>query len=1038
MSDVFSSSDQALPERPRELLTRQFYDWELRGRGWQVWPYPVDLEPPFRPFLGHYTSSLAAVDDGQRPSLLGSLSDEIKKLLVRTSRPIAATLSIAESEWEEPLPKLFSEIDPIIELRILLPPGFVVRREAMEQFLLSLKFCRFPLCFELIGLPSSIFSQIAVRQSDLSHVVQQFRAYFPDVAVETTENSLVDLWDEDDSGQRQVVDFGLSNEFMLPVRTFPGFEFDPFVGVVGALTDIRDEELGLLQVVFQPAREPWAESMLRAVTDSQGKPFFADAPQMVPYTKQKVSRPLFSVVIRAAARGSSRERSLEVVRAIGSALVQFTEPGSNGLIPLENTDYPVDSHLKDIANRQSRRSGMILNSAELLGFVHLPSASVRAEKLKREVKRSKAAPILAAGHDLILGENVHIGKKMQVSLAPEHRLSHTYVIGASGTGKSTLLLNLIKQDIERGEGVGVLDPHGDLIDRVIEFIPRERFEDVVLFDPADEEYPIGFNILSAHSELEKNLLSSDLVAGFRRLSTSWGDQMTSVLGNAVLAFLESEKGGSLAELRRFLVEEGFRREFLDSVKDPEVVYYWQSEFPLLSGKPQAPLLTRLDTFLRPKLIRYMISQKENRLDFRKIMDEKKIFLARLAQGVIGEENSHLLGTLIVSKIHQMVMGRQEVSEAERRNFFLYIDEFHNFVTASMASILSGARKYHLGLILAHQELRQLWNKDTDVASSVISNPYTRVCFRLGDFDAQKLKDGFSFFEAKDLQNLGTGEAIARIERAEYDFNLRTFPLPRLDDEVAKERRDRLIAISREKYARKREEVEADLEQTRSSLQAQVRVPVEKKAKRSRKTVEEPVEPVTEQVVAEPVTRQRRKSISTPHSLPGRGGQHHKYMQQLVKKLAEAKGYKAVIEKKILDGAGSVDVSLERENTKLACEISVTTSAEQELGNVQKCLAAGYDQVILLSPEKKTLNKLQKLVSSQLEAENLKKVLFLQTEEVVAFLEELEAEGASKVQTVRGYKVKTRYKPIGEKEKETRRQAVWEVLKNSVRGIKRNK
>src|SRR5262249_6373010 len=215
-----------------------------------------------------------------------------------------------------------------------------------------------------------------------------------------------------------------------------------------------------------------------------------------------------------------------------------------------------------------------------------------------------------------------------------------------------------------------------------------------------------------HSELERTLLASDLVSVFRRLSTSWGDQMTSVLGNAVLAFLESDRGGTLADLRRFLIEPDFRREFLTTVRDREIVYYWQKEFSFLAGRPQAPLLTRLDTFLRPKTIRYIVAQKDSRLDLRRAMDEGGVVLARLSQGAIGEENAYLLGTLLVSKLQQLAMSRQEQRESERRNFYLYIDEFQNFITPSMASILSGARKYRLGLILAHQDLRQLSSEDT--------------------------------------------------------------------------------------------------------------------------------------------------------------------------------------------------------------------------------------------------------------------------------------------------------------------------------------
>ena len=300
---------------------------------------------------------------------------------------------------------------------------------------------------------------------------------------------------------------------------------------------------------------------------------------------------------------------------------------------------------------------------------------------------------------------------------------------------------------------------------------------MVLFNPADSEYPVGFNILSANSELEKTILSSDLGGVFKRFATSWGDQMTSLLGNAILAFLESPQGGTLLDLRRFLIEPDFRAGVLASITDPQIRYRWLREFPLLKGTPQASILTRLDTFLRPKLIRNIVAQHENRLRFDDILNTGKILLIRLAQGLIGEENSHLLGAFLVSKLHQVVMARQEVAAAARRDFFLYIDEFQNFITPSLAAILSGGRKYRLGLNLAHQDLRQLWGRDPDVASAVIANPSVRVCFRLGDFDAQRLKESFASFEPRDLQTLGVGEAVARIDRSDWDFNLKTLPVP---------------------------------------------------------------------------------------------------------------------------------------------------------------------------------------------------------------------------------------------------------------------
>jgi len=690
-------------------------------------------------------------------------------------------------------------------------------------------------------------------------------------------------------------------------------------------------------------------------------------------------------VVRVAAQSPRGKRAWRIAQGIGKSLRQFADAASNELMPLANDDYDDEQHARDVVARQSCRSGMLVNCDELLSIAHLPSASARSPKLKREERRTKAAPVLALGHALLLGENHHAGKTVPVTLSPNERVRHMHLIGASGSGKSTLLLNMIVQDIRSGEGLAVLDPHGDLIDQILNYVPEERIADVVLLDPSDEAYPIGFNILSAHSELERNLLASDLVSVFRRLSTSFGDQMNTVLANAIMAFLESDEGGTLSDLRRFLVEREFRDRFLQTVRDPEIIYYWQKEFPLLTGKPQGPILTRLDTFLRPKVIRHMVSQKENRIDLAAIMNGRKILLAKLAQGLIGEENSYLLGTLIVSKLNQMAMSRQNMAASERKHFYLYVDEFHNFVTPSMAAILAGARKYNLGLILAHQELHQLSNRDSDVASAVISNPYTRVCFRLGDYDAKKLEEGFSFFRAKDLQNLSVGEAICRIERAEYDFNLKTTPLPAIEPEIAAQRRDKIVAASRERYSSSREDVEV-LQRANRPLANDAMVPETRKPSKIRISV-----PLS---AGKPASESIQETIPAVVT-PGRGGEHHKYLQQLIKRWAEARGYAVTIEKPILDGLGWVDVALEKGSRSIACEVSVTTNPEHEIGNVQKCLAAGFEAVILVSSEKKTLTAARHALVSVLSSAQYRQVKFLTPEEVFSYIEGLEAKVGNK-------------------------------------------
>ncbi len=1015
---------------PTEQLTTNFYNWERLGRGWQVCEHHVELEPPYEPFF-HYLplqTTTPVIDDGRKQTFLSSLVDSFRKKPSQTYEDSIHTLP-----YTDLVPHIFTNDSDIKETRILLSSKEKINFENVEQFLLNLSCCSLPISFEIIGSGESTSVQISCREPDLLQVRQQLQAYFPDVALNEESGFLESLWNV--QKETIIVDFGLSHEFMRPLRTLKNFEIDILTGIIGSLENLDKDEVGILQVLFQAVYHPWSESIIRSVTDWDGNSFFTDSPEMVHLAKEKVRKPLFGVVIRVIGQSHSSQRAWDIAKSLGSGLKQLDNPQSNELIPLTNDCYNDLSHQKDVLLRQTHRSGMLLNSEELVSLVHLPSISVKAKKLIREIKKTKPAPDIAIGHQLRLGENIHQGEKSVVSLSLEQRLRHMYVVGATGTGKSTLLLNMLIQDINNGLGVAVLDPHGDLIDNVLGYIPEERFNDVVLLDPSDADYPVGLNILSAYSELEKNVLSSDLVAVFRRLSTSWGDQMTSILGNAILAFLESEKGGTLIDMKRFLIEPSFRKSFIETVTDQEVVYYWQKEFKLLSGKPLGPVLTRLNTFLRPKSIRYMVAQEKG-LNFQDILDNKKIFLVKLSQGLIGEENAYLLGALLVSKLHQTTMARQAMKQTEREDFYLYLDEFQNFITPSMSSILSGARKYHLGLILAHQELRQLWNQDSEVANSAISNPGTRICFRLGDFDAKKLEDGFSYFNAQDLQNLGVGEAICKVERTEYDFNLETPTLPEIDYELVKERQEKITELSRKKYSLPREEVEAKLAEGKKlefvppepTLPEEVEVPVKEEKEKVRK--------VEELVKKEPYVsvKNEKPKVKIP-VLQGRGGAQHKYIQNLIKRMAEEKGYRATIEHQTPDGKGMVDVGLERDGKRIACEVSLTTTDEQELGNIEKCLRAGYDKVILCSPEKRTLEKVKTLVLKKVKKSDQEKILFLQPEELFFYFEQEAADGAGKEERIKGYKVRVNYQPVTEEEKKIKREALAKVV---LKGIRRQK
>lgn len=1018
---------------PVELLTEQFYSWERRGRGWRVWDHAVGVEPTFVPFRFHWVPrERPELDDGRKSTFLSRWTDRILGTVVEENDG-AEDLPILDLDHAEP--ESDENLEGIAELRLSLPIERDVSPEEVEQFLLALPRLSRPISFEVIGTGEAIVVQLACAPSDRPILAQQLKAYFPDAVVSAADGHLDGTWRQGD-GRSVVVEFGLSEEFMLPLRVLRRFNVDPLTGVGAALSDLEPGETGALQVLLQPVRHPWAESIMRAVLDEQGSPFFLDAPEVTALAREKVSRPLFACVIRVAGRSPSPQRAMLIARSIGWALNALANPPANRLVPLDNEDYPEDVHELDLLTRATHRSGMILSSSELVSLVHPPSSSVRIEKLVRESGKTRLAPALATGHEYVLGANTHGGRVTDVSLSEDQRSRHMYVVGASGTGKSTMLLDLVLQGLGRGEGMAVLDPHGDLVDEIMRRMPPERLDDVVLLDPADGDFPIGFNILSAHTELERTLLASDLVSVFRRLSTSWGDQMTSVLGNAILAFLESDPGGTLVDLRRFLVEADFRREFLKSVKDPEVVYYWQKEFPLLSGKPQAPLLTRLDIFLRPKPIRYMVAQKESRLDLRRLMDEGKILLARLSQGAIGEENAYLLGTLLVSKLHQLAMSRQDVAAGERRPFYLYIDEFHNFVTPSMESILSGARKYRLALVLAHQELRQIQSRSPEVLGAVFAHPYARVCFRVGDQDARTLGDGFTHFDARDLQSLSTGQAIMRVERAEYDFNLATKMLPPVDEEAGRRSRDEIVARTRARYGRPRLEVEELLRRPGEDFVVDSRN-VEKPTPPSapRRPEAEIFPPTTP---APPAGPSPTVEMPTATTSPGRGGKQHKYLQELIRRWADANEWRASLEEEVLGGLGRIDVALRKGERSVACEIGVTTSPEHEVGNIRKCLAAGFERVLHVSPEKKSFNQMKSLVASSLDKEQGHKVGVCTPEELFDLLDAIQADSMAGEKTVRGYKVKVRFKPAKAEEKEARRGAVSAVIAKAMKRMRRKK
>jgi hypothetical protein len=957
--------------------------------------FPSDDRPERHPQVddGRVDNAVSRIFGGGRSAPIEVPRNEIVPERMLSSRPAA--------QLKEPC---FFRIDLPTELKV--NPAQI--EQLLDSLINSLTFGS----FEIIADETSICFQFAAPEQESDVLARQLRAHLPELYIRPSQDALGGIAAV--GGHSIVVPFGLADHWFLPIPNGRELAADPLTPLTGAFEGLGRGEIACIQVMFGRTRYPWQQTAGARLFDAQGKPVYSNLSDQTKLVRQKLSDPLAAVRIRVLVNGADRGASTRLTRQIMPYFKQFGSRTSNALVPLRPADPAANDTLANILARTSHQSGILLTIPELSSLVRFPTDAVRSPKLKRHAKREKRAPGMTAQGSIVLGRNSYQNEDHEVRLTPEQRTRHMHVIGASGSGKTTLLLSLIRSDLENGDGVCVVDPHGDLIDAVMENVPHSRINDVVLFDPSDAEFPIGFNILQANSPIEKTILSSDLVATFRRMATSWGDLMDSVLAESVLAFVESTRGGTLFDLRRFLVEREFREDFLQTVTDEAVRYFWEHEFQLIAGKPQASILIRLDTFLRQSLIRNVVCQKENKLDFRRLMDEKKIILIKLSQGLIGEENAYLLGTMILSRIYQAALSRQD--SQERPYCWLSVDEFHHLVTPSLESVLSGARKYNLGLTLGHQQFKQIQTRSQDVASSVLSNCYTRVCFRLGDADAEKFAGGFSSFDAKALQNLGIGEAIARVERADNDFNLRVETVPLVNPDVAKRRMESIREFSRKTYGRPRSEVEEELRVTRTSARAAQTRAVTNLKPKAKSTGQPDGEPA-----ADPDTSAKAvKETSTEHA----------YLQEVVKRIGEKCGYRSVTELPVMKGVGKIDVALENDTCRIAVEIARTNTVDYELSNIQKCLAAGFDHVVILSKDPGHLRRIRLVAEEALDARSAIRLHFLDPEQLGVLLGSLPAATPAlgpKDRMIKGYRVTTAINETSPSEARAKRELILGVL-----------
>jgi len=390
----------------------------------------------------------------------------------------------------------------------------------------------------------------------------------------------------------------------------------------------------------------------------------------------------------------------------------------------------------------------------------------------------------------------------------DDRRRHMYVIGKTGMGKTTMMENMVLHDIYAGHGVGVVDPHGDFAEKIINYIPANRINDVIYFNPADTNYPIGFNILEVQFEEQKHLVAAGLMAAFKKIWPDvWSPRMEYILNNTILALLE-HPGSTLLGINRMLSDKKYRARVVKSVKDPVIKSFWEQEFASYSEKyateAVAAVQNKIGQFLSASVIRNMVAQVKSTIDVRKIMDEKKIFIINLSKGRIGEDNSRLLGGMLITKIQLSAMERVDTPEAERQDFFLYVDEFQNFATPSFANILSEARKYRLSLIMAHQYVAQL---DELVSDAVFGNVGTMITFRIGGPDAEYFeKEYMPTYLPEEILNLPKFHIIMKLMIdgvASQPFSAITMPPIGQPTDSA----EKIVRVSRERYGKPREVIE---------------------------------------------------------------------------------------------------------------------------------------------------------------------------------------------------------------------------------------
>jgi type IV secretory pathway TraG/TraD family ATPase VirD4 len=712
------------------------------------------------------------------------------------------------------------------------------------------------LSFEIVAHESLISFYVATPRYMQQFIEQQIQAQFPTAVIEEVEDYNIFTPESNILGTYLT----FKQKSVFPIKTYKKAESDPLNALTNTLSKLGEEDGAAMQFVVRSAKKEWRREGIRIAREmQQGKKLsevlhkgifggWADVfktqvkPQpakpgespkqpykltpleeeMVKSLEEKANKLGLDVNVRLIATAKDKARAQMYLNNMVSSFSQYNIPQYGNVFKASLPGFfgGQEKIVRDFIFRNfNDKAKIVLNTEEMASIYHFSLPTTETPNIRWLMAKKAPAPVNAPKEGILLGYNEYRGIKTDIRIKLEDRFRHVYIIGKSGVGKSVLLANMIVQDILNGDGVAVIDPHGDLVEDILPFVPKERIDDVIYFCPSDTERPLGLNMLEYKTDEQKDFAVQEMIAIFYKLfgQEMIGPMFEHYMRNAMLALMEDkETGATIIEIPRMFTDKEFRRQKLTKVQNPVVKNFWEQEYEQSQRGSQAAdmlsyVISKIGRFLTNDMMRNIIGQARSGFDFREVMDNRKILLVNLAKGTTGEVNSNLLGMILVTKLQVAAMGRVTLAKEERKDFFLYIDEFQNFITDSVATILSEARKYRFGLVIAHQYIGQLvQGQDTKIRDAVFGNVGTIISFRIGVEDAEAIAKEFApIFSEYDVINAPMYTAYLKLlidNTASKAFNMATFPPKKGDKKIA----EAVKQLSRLKYGRNKTIIEAEI------------------------------------------------------------------------------------------------------------------------------------------------------------------------------------------------------------------------------------